>query len=636
MATRKKTVRFTANSISIVNNTLTAFAQFTAYIPEATRTITDAWIKVGFQDIVTATGGSIANWQVTYSVGGVAAQSITNANAIASTGENISGILGPLSVTAHTVANFGAGGSNTVDVSLLMNQSTGTTLGMVNCTAELFITYEYDDTATTQIKTVVIPLESRVNALATTEAQIGTNQVPQLTGVGGLLPEASVVIRSYYFVIDGNTHGGNTTTDAVLNARIDATGAAITFSSTENALATNRWNEFIWNLTAAIPDATLAHEFYLWATGVASYNHACIKLVVTYEFDSSTTTRVLNSIQVPLELITPSGNTAATDNSRLERSFFVEEPNVSLVQSGFQLMWGATASISGLNVRAGGQAYRAYTDNAMGLCGQVSLTHRVDSGSAQGDGFTLARGRNTLTVDLYGTSASAYMSSIVGIAFVNYLSDVATPGIGAHNHTIYETKRDFSSAAVSVQKMTGLSVAIPESDYYLNSVGINLMSMATASGGIAVAIKRGDGLGWDTGYEDTRIIRGELGEYYSTVQIWDTVFKPYPQSIIGINIETSRDWIQTATSAIRFGFGLMLTYHSISYTVAGTVVGYTGDGSGITVDLIDEATGGLLNSATTAIGGGFTMVWYDNVRNVYCAAKQGVDRAGRSLSGVSA
>jgi hypothetical protein len=314
--------------------------------------------------------------------------------------------------------------------------------------------------------------------------------------------------------------------------------------------------------------------------------------------------------------------------------FYVEEPNVSLVQSGFQLCYGATANIPGLNIRAGSQAYRAYTEAATVLAGMVCVTQRIDSGSVQGAGITFGRGKNTLTVDMYGTSATVYASNIGGVAYINYLSDVASAGIGAHNHTMYEILSEYTSAAQTIRRVNGKSFQIPESQYYIVAIGTWMFAMQTASGGLNIIVNLGSGQGWEWVYTDILQTDSELGECYSFAQA-GSLFRRYPESSEGVNPETSRDYMANFTSASRFGFCMLVTYHSITRTVAGTISGFTGDGSGITVQLIEEDTGDVLNSTTTAVGGTFSMTWYDDVHNVYCTAKQSTDRAGRSLSGAA-
>jgi hypothetical protein len=75
---------------------------------------------------------------------------------------------------------------------------------------------------------------------------------------------------------------------------------------------------------------------------------------------------------------------------------------------------------------------------------------------------------------------------------------------------------------------------------------------------------------------------------------------------------------------------LIITYHAITFTASGTVSGYTGDGSGITVTLHDATSGEQLLSTTTAATGTFSFTWYDSVNSVYTEARQDSTHVGRS------
>ncbi len=144
----------------------------------------------------------------------------------------------------------------TCDLQVFFDQTTGTTFGMNNVTAVLYITYQYDDTAATQIKTVTIPLESLTDTLPTSNTNFGTNQIPQLTG-GGILPENSPVIRDWYLLIEGNENINNATaTDWTTSVSIDGAGT-VTFMSQEAFGQADHYLRLIHK--PAVPATTAAH-----------------------------------------------------------------------------------------------------------------------------------------------------------------------------------------------------------------------------------------------------------------------------------------------------------------------------------------------------------------------------------------
>ena len=416
MATRLKTVQFAFDPITttITDATVTNFVQRTINIPETVISFVSVTAEVSFQDLITATGGTITEHRVGLRLGAAAYTTFTETDDISNSGENLAGVIGPIDFTSHFTTNW-TGTSMTCDMQVYFDQSTGTTQGMTNVTGIITVTYQYDDdpaTNATQIKTAWIPLESLVGALSTTaDSNIGSNQIPQLTGVGGMLPENSVTIRDYYFVMEGNQSLNNSNVDFTPSVNIDG-GTAFTFATIEAALVSESFQRLVWR-PSAVPDTTAAHNFQMWATATRM-NHITITLVVTYEFNAAATTRILNSVYVPLEIASPIGVNTAAEASRFNRRLSIQEANPTLAQSAVRINFNASAAVSGINLRVGSQAFRGYTHVGNVICGMFSMQQRIDSGSAQGAGFTVAHGFNDINVDLYATDTTDQMTNING------------------------------------------------------------------------------------------------------------------------------------------------------------------------------------------------------------------------------
>ena len=208
MATRLKTVKYAFPTLAaLTNNTLTTLTQITVYLPETgTKTFRSVVAHVTMDDIITATGGTLTTKTLNLRVGAEAYTSDANANTLTNSGENASFWLSA-DYTSHFTTNW-SGASMTCDFQLQINQSTGTTTGMVNVSVTLDITYEYDDTSTTHVKTVMIPLNAPVGALTTTATTYDT--APALDTY---LPEASKTYRQVHLVVQGNEHRNAATTD---------------------------------------------------------------------------------------------------------------------------------------------------------------------------------------------------------------------------------------------------------------------------------------------------------------------------------------------------------------------------------------------------------------------------------------
>lgn len=633
MATRIKTVQyaFPLYTTTIADATLTALGTKTIYIPETTRTFRSVTAEVSYTDMITATGGTITEHRVSMTLDGAAASTFSELDDLGNTGENMGGVIGPVDFTAYFAANFGAGGSKDLTASIYLNVSTGTTQTTINGTCILTVTYEYDDAATTHVKTVWIPLESNAGALATSATQVGTNQIPALDT---FLPESSKVIRDYYFVIEGNENGNSTTTDLTINTRIDAAGASQTAGVIERALGTDKFTRLVWDLSAAVPDTSTTHEFYMWAN-IACFHTVCIMLVVTYEFDPASTT-IINSIYIPLEVGSPMGLNS-TGASRFQRDLRIVEPaTITLLQSAYRINYNTPASVAGLNSRAGSQSYRAYTDNANVVAGMFCHQQRIDSGGAQGAGITLARGKNTITVDMYRTDTTDDPNNINGYIIINYTSGRNASGVGVHNHTVFYLMAAWDAALSDRYIKTAWAPNIPESQYWVVGNGFYVVSWdSNAVNAITfdVQVKTGEskGAGFTDIYADARAADAERGCSITWMRGRDA-FKRFSADADPdrLAIDTARDYRFYTAGTTSQGIMYVLTYHSMVWTISGTVSEYDGDGSGITVNLFRNDDKSLMQTTTTAAGGGFSFTVYDDTEDYFADTYVDATHVGRS------
>lgn len=634
MATRIKSVQFAfeMNTGIVADATVTNFTQTTVYIPETVTSFLSATVDVGFQDIITASGGTITEHRVALRLGAAGYTTITELDDITQSGENIAGVIGPFNFTSHFSTNW-TGTSMTCDVQVYFDQSSGTTLGMRNTTAILTVTYEYDDAETTQIKSVWIPLESLVGTLPTAaNSNFGTDQIPQLTGAGGILPEDTVTIRDYYFVIEGN-ESNNNATDFTLSANIDS-GTAAVFGAQEAAFTSDRYCRWIYK--PSVPTTTTTHNFQLWST-VAKVNHVTVTLVVTYEFNAASTTTVLNSLLLPFEMSSPLGAIAATDASRYQRDIFIEEPGTVVVQqSGFRVNYNVNAVPTGLRFRAGSQAFRAYTPAAGVAAGMYSLQQRLDSGSAQGIGIAIARGKNTVTIEGYITVTTNQVTNINGVIILNYHSDKAAGGIGQHSHTVFRNLYQWDALLADRTRIDSYALTIPEADYRITSAGYVLYSMV-ASGSMAVSLDvqclpgEAKGGGYYDIYTDAYQSDAERACSVVWMQGRDT-FMRYPNDPGSdrVDIEVARDYRIFTTTSAAAGIMSVLTYHSFATTISGTISGSAG--GLVTINTYRADNNELIYTTTRTGNGVYSFAWYDDMDEVYSEAYEDATHFGRSTT----
>lgn len=635
----KKTLSFAADTYTadVPDATLTTLSQFNVRIEETVIAFTSVWVEFGYQDAITVTGGTVTEHRVALRLGGAAYTTFTETDDIANSGENMAGVIGPVDFTSHFNTNW-SGPTMTCDVQGYIDYSTGTTLVSRNLTAILHVTFEYDDDPAVnpiQTKTLWIPMESLVGALSTTaNSNIGTNQIPQLTGVGGLIEEDSPTIRDWFVVLEGNESNNNTSTDFTLSVNVDS-GTSRSFGVQEAQLASDRFCRWV-HKPASPPDPTSAHQWQVWSSVANKCAMLTHTLFVTYTFDASASTRSTNMMLVPIEIASPLGVTTTAEASRFERQFFIQDPGtITLHRAAFRINFITTAAISGLSWRAGGQAYRAYTHLANVVAGMYSLQQRIDSGSAQGAGLTLARGLNEVNIDGYATDTKDQATNINGMMIVIYSSDIgASPG--QNTHSVMEVLYPWNALLQDRVRINNYSFAIPETDYWIVAAGFQLIQWVSAAANavtfdVECLSGEGKGAGYYDIYADAYQADAERGCSITWMRGRD-VFRRHPDDPDPerLDIETARDYRLYSSTTAANGIVMLVTYHSFTFSAAGTVSGYTGDGSGIPVEIFRSDTGERVLSTTTTVGGAFSATWHDDTIPLFATARQDDTHVGRS------
>jgi hypothetical protein len=76
-----------------------------------------------------------------------------------------------------------------------------------------------------------------------------------------------------------------------------------------------------------------------------------------------------------------------------------------------------------------------------------------------------------------------------------------------------------------------------------------------------------------------------------------------------------------------------MTYHTITYTVSGSVTGSAG--GTVNLELERDGTDELVLSTSRTGNGSFSFTWYDNTENVYVSAREDSTHLGRSDQGTA-
>lgn len=640
MALRTKTVEYVFDTriTSLTAATRNDFTQITLNIPENTsRTWKSAIIEVNTRDNSPATGSFVTSFLIGIKLGATAFNDNTVTGTISQfTSNSAKSFCLHRDVTSYFASNFGSGTSQTCQVGVQFGG-----IATINITAKLILTYEYDDSGqTTQIKTVRIPLDGSTGNLTNTLTELGTNQVPVLDT---FLPETSKTYRQIWFEVCANEADPNTT-DFSWGLQLDS---ATEFNDGlhEAAIRGAPFSKIIWTQNSMTTNAV--HAFKVRSTVTARFNIANVLLCVTYEYNESTSTSIINSLVLPLKNESNCmGFSSSTNLSRVQTTLLVPEANPVLVQSGVYVGWTINSdngSFSGLNMKVGSQSYRAYTpsyNTFVGNQGMWMMSQRLDSGAAAGSGVSLSRGYNTINVDCYNTSTQTKLNLVSGYLIINYTSDKHVLGSGVHNHTTFWNLASsaFTGANPYSTDITSTSIApdLAETNFYASNISIWQNAFSGPSRltlGVTGEIQSGEGIGdgWRTMTIAAMSGGGQAQTWFFIADATDRYTRfPGDPGPNRMNLETSRIYRAYINSECYSGYYMTVTYHAITYSAMGSVTGYTGDGSGIPVKFYRSDTKEYVASTTTAVGGGFSFTWYDDTVNMFAEAKQDSSHRGRS------
>ncbi len=624
MATRLRTREYWFPMLATATDaTDTDFTQITVYLSESrpSTPFKTAMLEVMAHDRNTTVANN-SRRQLSISVGGAGYTVVNNANTITGGGEQYN-VIAVADFTSHFNTNF-TGSSHTVDARVLLDYS-GTPLSPAfnNISARLVLTFEYDDTSTTFGETVWVPLNAPTGALGTSQPGTANDTLPALDTY---LPEASKVYRQLCVVVQGNDNYSGTT-DQTFSHRV---GSGTTFTSQTYEKGSNVAN-FYRNNSIESFDTSTTHDFYMWGS-VAARHHQQAWLVVNYEYDSTASNDAMVSLLLPMEMDSPMGGTTSSDYQRATRELWIQEPGTITIRRAAALVfWDQLAAIGGLNMRIGTGSFVAYTDAAAVLGGSNAAMVRNDAA------FTLARGRNVGNLDIYRTDTADVGYTVCCLWMVNYTCGKPTGGYSKKNQTRMLRIKDHSTTAATVSALTTASAEIPESNFFFNAVGIEYKYMPSgtvAVSGCAISAERlassEGGLVWEQVYADLGGTDGETGVYhiYATAR---KVFQRWPGDTVDgsarLDIETSRRIRATAANSVATLDSLMylLTYHTITFTCADSVSGFSGT---VTLSLHRESGEKLMETSRSG-DGAFSFTWYDNTEELYVVADDGTN-VGRS------
>lgn len=630
MATRLKTVEYWFPELAAVtDNTDTNFTQITVYLPETgTKTFRSVTLEVIIQD-AEATSNNVTRRQISMSVGGSAYTTLNNTNLFTSSGEQKW-----LEILGNFTALFNAswsGASMVCDARVLCDSAIATPVQAWRCaTAKLTITYEYDDTSTTHVKTVRIPLNAPIANLGITKPGTATASIPNLSTY---LPENSVTIRQTTIIVQGNEES-SATSDKSMSWEVDTRGTYTT-GTHEGALNTACWYRHCQ--IQSFP-TNASYSWYLWGS-VAVFAHAQAWMVVTYEFNEAASTTILNSLLLPMSFDSPAGGTTSSDYQRASRDIWIEEPTtITIIESALFLFWDQMAAVTGIQFRVNAGAWSgALTSTAAVLAGSCGAMYRCESYIS-----SLVRGKNTIYADIYRTDTADLMFNMSAFWMLNYTSGRHTSGVGAHNHSIQWNIVDWGTTAVAQEVIvSATNPVIPESEYFINALGTEFVYQSNTTGliyGIVVQVERlaaEGGIQWENLYADVAQSDGLTG----VRQCWSMardIFRRFPNDseTDRMDLQTARRYKSSFSPSLGWrAINLWFTYHTIQFAVGGTITGSAG--GTVNLLLVRYSDRKVLKTGSRTGNGAYSFVWYDNTLDMFVDAYENTTHVGRSENNVA-
>jgi len=652
---KQKTIRVAVNFdaiSSISNNTLTTIGTPTIYIPEngdADVTFTSAMFYFSWED--TSNGGSTNGFRITnYGAqitlaDAAAASTFTYAaeNDLVNSSENLNGTFGPIDFTAYFNDDTGWDASRTSQActtQVLINTSTGTSTDFQKTYGWFEITYTYDaDAGTSRIQTVCLPLESYHTYVPTSATEIAT--LAQLTGAGGLLNGYnSPVIRQRWVEIRGNKYSG--TNGMSLKFSFDG-GTQTTLPPVLGTLASGTYDYY--QIDTSGLDASSTHTLEMESTAASRWPAILFQEWVTFEFTTTSTTKVLNYVELPIDFYKIPFNVAASA-SVFNAEIYLPETNITQSNCAVEINFDSDIGGYNPNVKAGSQSFKNYFLHGALECGPNTFQHRIDAGSSEGAGISLHTGMNIIPINIYQASQARRISNVTGLIKLAYLSDVHPSGIDNHSQTVkhYGTHtilKVIDSSPSNASPFTASYSFPPGQDYHVQGTNVNMYSYSdqaligheltvyvpgtTTSIDLPSAVQRTVYSGLTR--KDTE--EGYFIGYYPTYGIWHRFPGDIDDTRLDPSINRTFEWV-TNSNGTGQAWDFSVTYHGVTHSISGSIANSSNGTSSLSLyqEVGDKLI--LLKTGSFNGDGNYNFSVYNSESNYQVSSY--IDTASKELS----
>jgi hypothetical protein len=308
-------------------------------------------------------------------------------------------------------------------------------------------------------------------------------------------------------------------------------------------------------------------------------------------------------------------------------SVWVEDRNVTLLQSGVQVWWNQTADPGNYVLGVGPQSIRSYLASPDTVTGAVTAVHRFDSGAARGLGITFARGQVDIQVWSYVDATPANGGGEWAIGYLNYYCDAATQKTDVGEYIVIGA----NIAVTSNQRTASFALPIQQYPWRLSCAYFNVWDASTNGiTGPYVQIQRSSSNGWAASENNysSDINTGSAARLIAD-RVCNKVKRTPTDATPEIDLTVSRTWSVQQPNA-RNSVVVVAAWSFATYAINKQVTNSAGNT--VDIDLIDAATDAFQASTSRVGDGPISLTVTTDVHNVYLVAYENNVRKARSAN----
>jgi hypothetical protein len=635
MALAAKTVEYSFFTNLAESTATQSFGPITITIPETvSRTFVTADIAVFARDSYASSSNrnSISGSTTTVGIEANAGNSINNTLSWPDTSEHIA-----FEWHSNHVDYFNTyfTGSEML-VSASLSHTSFIPYPLTNTSCTLTLTYLYDDSAITRVKTVQIPYNS-ITAKITTASYCPIGIIEPLDNI---LPEASKSYKDIWIrfsSLDGNC--GDTTSSFAFSCSLNELPS--TCSAIWNCgRAGGTWWDYVWKCPDIPTNVSLSLSASFWGKHIDALPLAMIRptLYATYTYDHTASSRIYNNciIPYPNQCVPLRNSIRPAVYQWFDVDFYLPENNITNAYSSWIFLFSGNGNVPNIFLSELSSSFVSYDSHNGGtLMGMYAINYTSS--------LRFDHGYNTASLCFYTNTAGTGQYGVSGYLLLGYTSDKHSAGDNVHSHTIYWDRHDRLIGTTQVTSSGVYDFTIPEDNWWLQGYIAKLTCVQSAGTFSALNFVTSGSNKWNVNdliYRNLGYFRMATDSDLALTYVYfdaKSHFKQWPT-------EPNTSLYKKATPKQRYSFGLepgssetwrmffggYCSYHSITSSISGSVSGYTNDGSNITVDLWQSGSGLYLGRVYTVAGGTFNYTWYDDTIPIIAVATSG-STGGASL-----